>query len=134
MGMVLGFIHRRAAVRPRYLLAAGLLLLVEAGIAAFAHDRLIRPYGGDLLATVLLYCLLRGALAGPARRTVWVALLLSYGVEATQYAHLVERLGLRHSRLARLVLGSRFEWGDLLAYSLGALLVGVVEKRRRKKK
>lgn len=114
--------------RPRYLLAAGALFLVEAGIAAYAHDRIVRPYGGDMLATVWLYCLLRSVLAGPAPRTVWAALFISYGVEATQYAHLVEHLGLGAFPLARLVLGSQFEWGDLLAYSLGALLAGTAEK------
>lgn len=118
-----------AVFRPRYLLAAGLLFAVEAGIAAYAHDPVVRPYGGDVLATVLLYCLLRSGSAGPASRTVWAALLLSYLVEATQYAHLVERLGFGHSPLARLVLGSQFAWGDLLAYSLGAGLAGAAEKK-----
>ncbi len=40
-----------------FLLAAGLLGL-EICIARFAHDRFVRPYVGDFLATILLYCLL----------------------------------------------------------------------------
>ncbi|MGI4884081.1 MAG: DUF2809 domain-containing protein [Janthinobacterium lividum] len=119
-----------ATFRREYFLLTTLLFGIEAGIAAFAHDALLRPYGGDLLATVLLYCLLRSFWAGPAARTIWAALLVSYVIEASQYAHLLARLGLLHSLAARLVLGSQFEWGDVLAYTLGALLVAAVERGR----
>ena len=44
-----------------------------------------------------------------------------------QYLNLLGWLGWQHSRLARVVLGSRFAWGDMQAYSLGALLVLAVE-------
>ncbi|OGX91263.1 hypothetical protein BEN49_20525 [Hymenobacter coccineus] len=116
--------------RRGYFLLASLLFGVEAAIAAFAHDALLRPYGGDLLATVMLYCLLRSFWAAPAAHTIWAALLISYGIEAAQAAHLLAHLGLAHSAAARLVLGSQFEWGDVLAYTLGALLVAGVERRR----
>jgi hypothetical protein len=116
--------------RRGYFLLATLLFSVEAGIAAFAHDALLRPYGGDLLATVLLYCLLRSFWAAPVARTVWASLLVSYLIEAAQYAHLLAYLGLAHSTAAQLLLGSQFQWGDLLAYTLGALLVAGVERKR----
>ncbi|MDB5208403.1 MAG: hypothetical protein JWR72_3478, partial [Flavisolibacter sp.] len=41
-----------------------------------------------------------------------------------------DRLGLGSFKLARVVLGSSFEWMDLLAYSLGIIVVVVVEKLR----
>ena len=110
-------------------LAAGLLAL-EMLIARFAHDQFIRPYAGDFLATILLYCLLKSVWPAPARRVALAALLVSYAIEAAQLAHLLQWLGWQHSRAARLLLGSQFEWGDILAYTLGALLVLVVEPRR----
>lgn len=116
--------------RRGYFLLATFLFALEAGIAAFVHDGLVRPYGGDLLATVMLYCLLRSFWAGLAARTVWAALLISYLIEAAQYAHLLAHLGLAHSAAARLVLGSQFEWGDVLSYTLGALLVAGAERGR----
>ncbi|WP_162549782.1 DUF2809 domain-containing protein [Hymenobacter nivis] len=70
---------------------------------------MLRPYGGDLLTTVMLYCLLRSFWAVPAARTVWTALLVSYLIEASQYAHLLARLSLLHSAAVRLVVGSQFE-------------------------
>jgi len=111
------------------LLAAG-LLGVEVLIGRFAHDRLIRPYGGDFLITIFLYCLARSVGRGPAKPALASALLVSYAVELAQYAHLAARLGLGQSRGARLVLGSAFSWADMLAYTLGALLVLAVEQRR----
>lgn len=113
-----------------FLLAAGLLGL-EIGIARFAHDRFVRPYVGDFLATILVYCLLKSVWAAPAGRAVAVALLVSYAIELAQLAHLLSWLGWQHARLARLVLGSQFEWGDMLAYSLGAALVLGLEHGRR---
>jgi hypothetical protein len=111
------------------LLAAGLLGL-EILIACFAHDRFIRPYAGDFLATILLYCALKSVWPAPARWVALAALLVSYAIEAAQLAHLLHWLGWQHVRLARLLLGSQFEWGDMLAYTLGAALVLGVERYR----
>ena len=111
------------------LLAAG-LLGVEVLIARFAHDRLIRPYGGDFLATTLLYCLLKSIWPALARRVALAALLASYAIEVAQLAQLLPRLGWQHVRVARLMLGSAFSWADMLAYTLGALLVLGTERGR----
>jgi hypothetical protein len=55
-------------------------------------------------------------------------LLFSYIIEVTQYFHLIKRLGLQHSRLAHWILGSGFEWMDLVAYTLGIIAVVIVER------
>jgi hypothetical protein len=111
------------------LLAAG-LLLVEILIARFAHDRFVRPYAGDFLITIFLYCLVQSVARRPVKLVLASVLLLSYLIEVSQYFHLAARLGLAHSRAARLVLGSAFSWTDMLAYTLGALLVLGIEQRR----
>ena len=108
-----------------WLYGAGCLLCVEVFIAAFLHDRIIRPYVGDLLAVVFLYCLARSVAAVPPTPTIIAVLFFAYAVEISQYFHLATHLGLQHARLALVVLGSHFSWGDMLAYTLGALaLVG----------
>jgi len=111
------------------LLAAG-LLLVEILIARFAHDRFVRPYAGDFLATIFLYCLLKSAWPAPAWQVALAALLASYAIEAAQLVHLLRWLGWQHSQLARVLLGSQFEWGDMLAYSLGAAFILLIEQWR----
>ena len=118
------------AYRTQYLLLAILLLLLEIIIGAHVHDQFIRPYAGDFLVTIFLYCLAQSAVRRPVVPVLTAVLLLSYLIEISQHFHLVARLGLAHSHLARIVLGSAFSWVDMLAYTLGALFILVVEKAR----
>lgn len=112
----------------RYFLLALGLLGTEVLIAAYAHDRLIRPYGGDFLAVIFLYCLARSFWSAPVRQVVLAALLVAYAIEGAQYFNLLAHLGLTHVRLVRIVLGSSFAWGDMLAYTAGALAVVGIER------
>ena len=119
--------------RNGYFLLTGALLLTEAGIALYVHDAVVRPYGGDLLATVFVYCLGRSFLAMRVGRTLAVALLISYLVEGLQYLDVLGQLGWQHIRVVRIVFGSHFAWGDVLAYSLGALAVLAIERCRQRR-
>ena len=115
-----------------YLAVAGLLLAAEVLIGLFVRDAWLRPYGGDVLATIFVYCLLRGLMGGTAGRPLLLALLISYGIELGQYLQLVEHLGLGRYQLVRVVLGSTFAWSDMLAYTIGAAIVWIAEALRKK--
>jgi len=41
----------------KYFIATVLLFFVEAVIARYMHDSFIRPFGGDFLVVILMYCL-----------------------------------------------------------------------------
>lgn len=116
--------------KPYFWTAIG-LFITEVVIAVYVHDSIIRPYAGDVLATVLLYCMVRSVLNSRVDWTVGAVLLVSYLIEGLQYVHLLTWLGWQHWRVARIVLGSSFAWGDMLAYTLGALVVLAAEKLRR---
>ncbi|MBF9237223.1 DUF2809 domain-containing protein [Hymenobacter sp. BT683] len=116
--------------RRGYFLLTVLLLLIEVVIGLYVHDRIIRPYVGDLLVVMLVYCFLKSFIASPTPVLAAVALAIAYLVEASQYVGLVRQLGLQDSRAARLILGSSFSWLDMLTYTLGILLVIGLEKRR----
>jgi hypothetical protein len=116
--------------RKNYFFLTLLLFLVEVAIALFVHDRIVRPYGGDFLASIFLYCLLRSVVSWPALPLAIAALVLAYLVEAMQHVGLLSQLGLQGSRVARVVLGSSFSWLDMLLYTAGILLVIMVEKGR----
>lgn len=118
----------------RYFLLASGLFGAEILIAVYAHDQIIRPYGGDVLATIFLYCLMRSVVVARPNRALLAALLLSYLIEGLQLVDVLTRLGWQHWRLARIVLGSRFAWGDMLVYTLGALVVLAVESWRARPK
>ena len=55
-------------------------------------------------------------------------LLFSYFVEVLQYFNIVEKLGLQNSKLARIIIGTNFSWLDMLSYTIGIVLVLLIEK------
>ncbi len=113
--------------RRRYALAFLLLLGIEVLIALFVHDRFVRPYLGDVLVVWVIYAFLRtlwptGLPWLPAGVT-----LFAVSVEVGQAFGLVDRLGLGHIRFFRVLLGSVFDWADLLCYLAGGGLILLAE-------
>ena len=114
-----------------YFLIACLLFLTEILIAVYTHDELIRPYGGDFLVVILLYCLIKSFLTTDVKITGLAVLLFAYVLETLQHFNLVNKLGLEDYAIARIVIGTSFAWGDLVAYTLGISLVFAIEKTYR---
>ena len=111
-----------------YLSLALLLFVAEVFIALFLQDNFIRPWGGDFLVVILLYCLLRGTTHISVQFAAVVVLLFSYLIETLQFFQVVKILGLETNVLASVVLGTHFSWPDMIAYTLGIAFVLVVEK------
>jgi len=115
----------------RYFLFALILFLVEVFIALYVHDSLVRPYVGDYLVVMLIYCAVRTFInISPLKLAIGV-LLFSYVIEVLQFFNIVDRLGLSDNKLAKTVIGYGFEWIDLLAYTLGIVTVLILERRNR---
>jgi hypothetical protein len=104
------------------------LFLVEVCIAVFVDDDFIRPYVGDVLVVILIYAMVRAFFRAPILRTAGGVLAFSFGVEILQYFKIVEVLGLGSSELARTIIGTTFVWEDLLAYSVGIVILLCFEK------
>src|ERR1700733_7648635 len=100
-----------------YFLLALLLLLTEVLIGLFMHDALIRPYGGDFLVVILLYCVVKSFANTSILTTSCCVLLFAYAMEISQHFHLVNLLGLQNSRLAVILMGTSFSFTDLLVYT-----------------
>ena len=86
-----------------YIISFLVIFCMEVLIALYVRDRFIRPYVGDMLVVVLV-----------------------------QYFRLVETLGITN-RVARIVLGSTFDWGDIACYAVGCVFIVLFEHfvRRR---
>lgn len=110
-----------------YFFLATVLFLVEVYIALYVRDAIIRPYIGDLLVVILVYCFVRAFLNISILKTAIGVLIFAYLVESSQYLNLVKHLGLQHSRLANLLMGNSFEWIDMIAYTIGAGLILLME-------
>jgi hypothetical protein len=116
--------------KPYFILTV-ILFAIEALIAAYMHDRFIRPWFGDYLVVMLIYCFIRSFIAAHVKPVALFVLLIAYGIEIAQYYNLLSFLGLQHSTIANLILGNLFSWTDMLAYSLGVITIILVEKYRR---
>lgn len=112
-----------------YFIIAFLLFVVEVLIAMFVHDQFIRPYFGDFLVVILIYCFVKSFLDTPFLKTAIAVLVFSFTLEVLQYFDIVTKIGLGHSKFARTVIGTSFEWIDLIAYTLGIVFVIYVENR-----
>jgi hypothetical protein len=113
----------------KYFLLAIILFIIEVLIALFVRDSFVRPYVGDYLVVILIYCAVRTILHAPVWKVALGVLLFSFLIETLQYFHIVNRLGLEHNTLARTVIGYGFEWADMLAYTLGILTVLALENK-----
>jgi hypothetical protein len=116
------------AFNLRYFFLALALFVVEILIALYVHDHIIRPYMGDYLVVMLIYCAVKAVVPGSVKKVAMGVLLFASFIEALQYLNLVHRLGLQENKLARIVLGSSFEWMDILTYVLGIATVLVLEQ------
>lgn len=107
-----------------------LIFFLEIIIARYLQNGFIRFYGGDFLIVILIYCFIKSFADTPVIPTALGVLFFAYAVEISQYFHLVRILGLQHSKIAVLILGTTFSFTDILLYTLGIGLVILVEKIR----
>ncbi len=110
-----------------------LIFIIEVLIALFVKDNFVRPYVGDVLVVILMYCFAKSFLRVPVRLLAMSVLAFSFIIEALQYVKIVERLGWEKSQFARTVIGTSFAWADIIAYMVGiAIVLGVENYRLRK--
>jgi hypothetical protein len=111
-----------------YFLLSIILFAIEVYIGTYMHDAIIRPYGGDFLVVMLIYCFTKSFFNTPPVITACWVLVFAYVVEISQYFHLVTLLGWEHSKTARIIMGTSFSFTDLLTYTLGIGTVLLLEK------
>jgi hypothetical protein len=116
-----------------YFGSAVLIFTIETLIAIYVHDNFVRPYLGDVLVVILIYCFLKSFFKLPVLITALVVLAFSFVIEFLQFLNIVEKLGLEKSTIARTVIGTSFTWIDLLTYIAGIAIVLIAEKYWLKK-
>lgn len=114
--------------RKNYFFFFILLFVVEVLIALYVHDNFVRPYIGDVLVVILLYCFVKSFIKLPVLPAATGVLVFSFLIEILQYFNIVERLGLGHSKLAKTVIGTSFAWEDIGAYIAGFIVILVAER------
>lgn len=116
-----------AIIKKKYAIATFCLLLTELIIALYVHDNIIRPYIGDILVVILIYCFIRIFIPYKCRILPIYILIFSVIVEFLQYFDIAGRLGLADSVFFRIFIGSVFDVKDILCYAFGCAILIVYE-------
>lgn len=115
-------------LRLLYAICFSLILVTEILIALFVRDSFIRPYGGDILVTILICCFVRIFFPDKLKSLPLWVFLFAAAVEIGQYFDFVALLGLGEIKFFRILLGTSFSVIDLICYAVGCVLFFIGEK------
>ncbi len=120
--------------RSHYAACFILLLIIEALIALYVHDDFVRPYIGDVLVVMVLYCFIR--IFNPDKMMLMPLYIFVFaaGVEVLQYFNVVEVLRLQNNTFLRVLIGSVFDIKDIICYGIGCAVIVAISVIARKVK
>ena len=119
--------EEKTKLRIRYVVCFILSLLIEILIALFVHDKFIRPYVGDALVVIVLYCAVRVIIPKKCKLLPLYIFIFAAGVECLQYFNIVEVLGLEGNKFISVLIGSVFDIKDIICYAAGCSVLFVYE-------
>ena len=112
--------------RKIYAVLFVLILITEICIALFLDDPFIRPYGGDILVTVLIGAFIRMCFPnGIKLLSLWV-FCFSVAVEIGQYFNFATKL-FGDNFVMNLILGNTFSAADVVCYVAGCVIFVIIE-------
>ena len=115
-------------ISTRHILVTSILFATEIAIAYFHFNSFIRGFLGDMLVILLLYSFLKIFIRNQVLKTAISVLAFAYVAELLQLFKLTEKLNI-HSEILLTIIGSVFDWRDLIAYTLGFLVILLIEKK-----
>lgn len=98
-------------------------------VKLFNENLFIRGFIGDIIVISLIYFFIKIFYSFHALKLTLFTLIIAFTIEFLQYLKLMTFFGLEHNKIARLILGSVFDPYDLIAYTLGAILVYFIDMR-----
>jgi hypothetical protein len=108
------------------------VLAIEVFIALVVHDRVVRPFVGDVLVVILIYCFVRAFVAAPVLPVILGVFAFASAIEVSQAFDLAKRLHVDQIPALRVALGTHFDPLDFVAYALGALVVWFAERSQNR--
>ncbi|NOW02832.1 DUF2809 domain-containing protein [Clostridium beijerinckii] len=104
----------------KYLYIFIALFLTEVYIGVFIHDNIIRPFIGDVLVVCLIYFFIGVFTKKVSPRQVFIFACL---IEVGQYFNLASLLHMEDFKIAKIIIGSTFDFYDIISYFIGAILI-----------
>ena len=114
--------------RAVYAVSFAVILIIEILIALFVRDSFIRPYGGDILVTILLCCFVRMIFMEKIPLLPLWVFLFAVTVEVLQYFDIVSLLGLGDIKFFVILIGNSFSFVDIICYAVGCVLFYLRDK------
>lgn len=118
------------------LIYAGLFFVVfilEVLIALFINDSFIRPFGGDILVTVLLCLFFRAFFPVKTKLLPVYVFLFAVAVEICQYFDIVKLLGFENNAFISTIVGRSYSFIDIICYGVGCVAFFIIEQTFLKK-
>lgn len=119
-------------INKKYMFSFIVLLLTEIFIALYVHDNIIRPYVGDILVIILMYCFVRTVIDIKIKNLPVYIFLFAVLIEISQYFKVVNILHLQNSRFFSILLGTSYDMKDILCYLFAFIILVIWEKIEKK--
>ncbi len=119
--------------KRKYFYLTLILFFIEVFIAVFINDSFIRPFVGDVLVVILIYCFVKTFGNLDSSIAALSVFIFACTIEILQYFNIVEKIGLQNSKIATIILGNTFDWKDIFAYLLGIIIIILLENRKNTK-
>ena len=104
------------------------VFVIEVLIALFVHDSFIRPFGGDILVTILLCLFFRAFFPVKTKLLPVYVFLFAVAVEICQYFDVVKLLGFENNVLISTLVGRSYSFIDIICYGAGCIIFFVIEQ------
>jgi hypothetical protein len=116
-----------------YFTLFSLLFITEILIAKYAIG-FLRHTIGDYLAVILVYTFIKSIFKIAIEKAVLITFAISFIIEFLQLSDLQNLYPSEYTKTFKLILGTSFSIGDLVAYTLGVITIYLVENYLRKAK
>lgn len=105
-----------------------LLFITELYIVFYVKNEFIRYVFGDYLIVILMYCFIKSLFSIKPIYAAIITLITAFTIEFFQLIDILSILNIQKNTFTKLVFGTTFKIGDLIAYTLGVSTVLVIEK------
>ena len=103
------------------------IFLIEILIARYATG-FLRHTIGDYLAVMFVYTFIKSIFKISVEKAVLITFAISFIIEFLQLSDLQNHFPKEYSQIFKIVLGTSFSIGDLVAYTLGVISIYLIEK------
>ncbi|MEE9408913.1 MAG: DUF2809 domain-containing protein [Polaribacter sp.] len=114
-----------------YFLLFVAIFLLEVYIAKYTRG-FIRHTVGDYFAVMFVYTLLKSVFKISIEKAVLITFVVSFIIEFLQLSNLQNNFPQAYEKTLKIILGTSFSIGDLIAYTLGIISIIIIEKLIRK--